>query len=95
MLLDDQEAGFDALVGNAVPHHAGLPGIEGMAELDHLAGVEGGIVVEGAEAVVAVVDQASADFLVRGIVEGELERSLAAVALFNAAVGGVEAGGNR
>jgi len=70
-LLDDQEAGLDTLVGDAVPHHARLAGVDGMPELDHLAGVQGRVVMHSSKAALAVVEQAAADFLVRRIAEGQ------------------------
>ena len=69
-LFDDQEASLDGLVGDAVPHHAGLAGVDGMAELDHLAGVQGRIVMDGAKSVLTVIEQAAVDLLMRGIAEG-------------------------
>ena len=55
-LFDDQEAGLDALVGNAVPHDARLAGFDRMPELDHLAGVQGRVVMDGAKPALAVIE---------------------------------------
>jgi len=72
-LFNDEKASLDTLVGDAVPHHARLAGVDGMPELDHLAGVQGRVVMDGAKPALAVIEQAAADFLVRGIAEGELQ----------------------
>jgi hypothetical protein len=40
-----------------------------MPELNHLAGVQGRVVMDGAKAALAVIEQAAADFLVRGIAD--------------------------
>ena len=58
-----------------------------MPELDHLAGVQGRVVMDGSKAALAVVEQAAVDFLVRGIAEGQLQSAFAAVTPFGAAIG--------
>ena len=74
-----EKSGFHAIIGDAVPHHSRLASSNGMLERDHLAGVQRGIRVNGAESALAVIQQAANDFLRRGIVERKLERTLAAV----------------
>ena len=88
MLLNYQEPGFDAVIGDAVPHHPGFTPGDGVLERDHLAGVERGILVYGAESALAVIQQAANDFLRRGIVKRKCEGTLAAITAFGAAIGG-------
>jgi hypothetical protein len=59
-----------------------------MLERDHLPGVQSGILVHGAKAALAVVQQAANDLLRRGILERKSERPLTAVTALSAAIGG-------
>lgn len=87
-LLDYEEAGLHAIVGDAVPHHARLAPGNGMLESDYLTGVQRGILMHGTESAFAVIQQAANDFLRRGIVERKFERPLAAITAFGPAIGG-------
>jgi len=82
-----EEAGFYAIAGNAVPHHARLATGDGVAEIHHLSGVEGGIGMHGAKAAGAVIHQLSDNLLRRGILEEEFQGTLCIVASFGAAIG--------
>ncbi len=85
-LLDDQESGLDAVISDAVPHHARPPHGDGMLELHFLAGVQRGVGVFGAETAVAVIQQLAVDFLRRRIVKGKLQCAMAGMASFRAAI---------
>jgi hypothetical protein len=87
-LLNNEEASLDAIIGDAVPHDARFAACDGVLEGDHLAGVEGGVPVDGAESALAVVQQVANDLLRGGIVEGQFQRSLAAIPAFGPALGG-------
>jgi len=87
-LLENQESGFHAVVGDPVPHDAGLAAGDGVLEVDHLSGVQERVGVLGAKSAVTVVDQAAGDFLARRILEGQPQRALTAMTAFGTAFGG-------
>jgi len=87
-LLEDQEPGFHAVVGDPVPHHAGFAAGDGVLEVDHLSGVQERIGVLGAKSAETVVHQPSGDFLARRILEGQPQRALTAMTAFGTAFGG-------
>ena len=85
-LLDHQESGLDAVIGDAVPHHARPPHGDGVLELHFLAGVQRSVGMFGAETAGAVIQQFAIDFLRGWIVKGKLQCAVAGMALFRAAI---------
>ena len=81
-LLDHQESGLDAVIGDAVPHHARPPDGDGMLELHFLAGVQRSVGMFGAETAGAVIQQLAIDFLRRWIVKRQLQRAMSGMATF-------------
>jgi len=69
MLRDNKEAGFHAIVGDAIPHDPCFATRNGVLESDHLASVQRGIGVNGAKSILAVIQEMPDDFLRRRIVE--------------------------
>jgi hypothetical protein len=87
-LCDYQESGFNAIVGDSIPHHARLSDGDGVLKLDHLAAVQSGVGVHRSETALAVVQQAADDFLARRIVEEQFELAAAMVAALGASICG-------
>jgi len=81
---DDEKAGFDALVHDAVPHHAGGAGRMSVREFDHLARLQSLIGVGHAEAAGAHVHQLPQDFEWLGIGKAHQNRSFGGLASFSA-----------